>query len=314
MNNKKIVVLGGGTGQSVLLNGLKKFPFDITAVVSVCDDGKSTGKLREEFNVPAMGDIRRVLIALSETEDIIGELVNYRFKTNGNFDGHTVGNIILTALSDIYGSMSEGIKHITKILNLKGTVLPLTDDNNITLMGEMEDGSIIEGEHNITLSTKRIKRVFYKEEPKINEDVIKKIKESDAIVLSMGSVFTSIIPHLLCKEVKDAIDKSNAKIIYVCNLFTQPGETDGFKVSNHISLLDSYLGKKKIDAVITNSEEVSKTLLKKYETQEQKDLVINDAKNIKITNIQKPLVTLADGTLKHDSVKLGLEIMNLLEK
>ena len=314
MNNKKIVVLGGGTGQSVLLNGLKKFPFDITAVVSVCDDGKSTGKLREEFNVPAMGDIRRVLIALSETEDIIGELVNYRFKTNGNFDGHTVGNIILTALSDIYGSMSEGIKHITKILNLKGTVLPLTDDNNITLMGEMEDGSIIEGEHNITLSTKRIKRVFYKEEPKINEDVIKKIKESDAIVLSMGSVFTSIIPHLLCKEVKDAIDKSNAKIIYVCNLFTQPGETDGFKVSNHISLLDSYLGKKKIDAVITNSEEVSKTLLKKYETQEQKDLVINDAKNIKITNIQNPLVTLADGTLKHDSVKLGLEIMNLLEK
>ena len=129
MDNKKIVVLGGGTGQSVLLNGLKRFPFDITAVVSVCDDGKSTGKLREEFNVPAMGDIRRVLIAMSETEDIIGQLVNYRFKTNGNFDGHTVGNIILTALTDIYGSMSEGIKHITKILNLKGTVLPLTDDN-----------------------------------------------------------------------------------------------------------------------------------------------------------------------------------------
>ena len=113
MNDKKIVVLGGGTGQSVLLSGLKRFPFDITAVVSVCDDGKSTGKLREEFNVPAMGDIRRVLIALSETEDIVGTLVNYRFSTNGNFDGHTVGNIILTALNDIYGSMSEGIKHIS---------------------------------------------------------------------------------------------------------------------------------------------------------------------------------------------------------
>ena len=313
MNDKKIVVLGGGTGQSVLLSGLKRFPFDITAVVSVCDDGKSTGKLREEFNVPAMGDIRRVLIAMSETEDIIGRLVNYRFKTNGNFDGHTVGNIILTALNDIYGSMSEGINHITKILNLKGTVLPLSDDS-VTLMGEMEDGSTVEGEHNITESDLKIKRVFYKKQPKVNKEVIKKIKEADAIVLSMGSVFTSIIPNLVCKKVIDAIDESNAKIIYVCNLFTQPGETDGFKVSDHINLLNSYLGNKKIDAVITNSERVSKKVLKKYETEEQKDLVINDTENIKVLNVQKPLVTYADGTLKHDSVKLGLEIMNILTK
>ena len=314
MDDKKIVVLGGGTGQSVLLSGLKKFPFDITAVVSVCDDGKSTGKLREEFNVPAMGDIRRVLIALSETEEVIEKLCNYRFSTNGNFDGHTVGNIILTGLTDIFGSMSEGIKQITKILNLKGTVLPLTDEC-ITLIGEMEDGSIVNGEHNITLSDKKIKRVFYKKQPKVNKEVIKKIKEADAIVLSMGSVFTSIIPNLLCKKVIEAIDESNAKIIYVCNLFTQPGETDGFKVSNHINLLNSYLGKKKIDAVITNSEKINKRLLKKYETQEQKDLVLNDEENIKINNIQKPLVTLAsDGTLKHDSVKLGLEIMNYLTR
>ena len=313
MNDKKIVVLGGGTGQSVLLSGLKRFPFDITAVVSVCDDGKSTGKLREEFNVPAMGDIRRVLIALSETEDIIGTLVNYRFKTNGNFDGHTVGNIILTALNDIYGSMSEGIKHITKILNLKGTVLPLTDDS-VTLVGEMEDGSIVVGEHNITFSDKKIKRVFYQEEPQVNKEVIKKIKEADAIILSMGSVFTSIAPNLACKKVIQAIDESNAKIIYVCNLFSQPGETEGFKVSDHINLLNTYLGKKKIDTVITNSEKISKTLLKKYETLEQKDLILNDPKNITIENINKPLVTIADGTLKHDSVKLALEIMNILTK
>ena len=312
-NDKKIVVLGGGTGQSVLLSGLKRFPFDITAVVSVCDDGKSTGVLREEFNVPAMGDIRRVLIALSETEDIIGELVNYRFKTNGNFDGHTVGNFILTALTDIYGSMSEGIKHVTKILNLKGTVLPLTDDN-VTLVGEMEDGSIIKGEHHITLSDKKIKRVFYKKQPKVNKEVIKRIKEADAIVLSMGSVFTSIIPNLICKKVIEAIDESDARIIYVCNLFTQPGETDGFKVSDHIKLLNSYLGERKIDTVITNNSKISKRVLKKYATEEQKDLVLNDEEKIKINNIQKPLVTLADGTLKHDSVKLGLEIMNILTK
>lgn len=313
MNNKKIVVLGGGSGQSVLLNGLKKFPFDITAVVSVCDDGKSTGKLREEFNIPAMGDIRRVLIAMSETEDIIGKLVNYRFKTNGNFDGHTVGNILLTALTDIYGSMSEGIKHISEILNIKGTVLPLTDDN-VTLMGEMEDGSIIEGEHNITECNKKIKNVYYKEEPKCNKDVIKKIKESDAIILSMGSLYTSIIPNLLCKEVINAIDKSNAKIIYICNMMSQPGETDNFKVSDHINLLNTYLGKRKIDIVITNSDIVSKKIVKKYETLEQKDLIKVDDENIKIENIKCPLLKIEDEMIRHDSVKLGLEIMNILER
>ena len=313
MNDKKIVVLGGGTGQSVLLSGLKRFPFDITAVVSVCDDGKSTGKLRKEFNVPAMGDIRRVLIALSETEDIIGRLVNYRFKTDGDFDGHTVGNIIITALTDIFGSMSVGIKQVTKILNLKGTVLPLTDDN-ITLMGEMEDGSIIEGEHNITLSDKKIKRVFYRTQPKVNKEVINKIKEADAIVLSMGSIYTSIIPNILCKKVLKAIDESNAKIIYVCNIMSQPGETDGFKVSDHINLLNEYLGEKKISTVITNSEKVSKRIQRKYETLEQKDLIEIDDKNIKIENIKRPLLKIEDDQIRHDSVKLALEIMNILSK
>ena len=310
MNDKKIVVLGGGSGQSVLLSGLKRFPFDITAVVSVCDDGKSTGKLRREFNVPAMGDIRRVLIAMSETEDVVGKLVNYRFSTNGDFDGHTVGNIILAALTDIFGSMSLGIKQITKVLNLKGSVLPLTDDN-VTLMGEMEDGSIVEGEHNITLSDKKIKRVYYKKSPKCNKEVIKKIKEADAVILSMGSIYTSIIPNLLCKEVINAIDESNARVIYVCNIMSQPGETDGFRASDHIKLLNSYLGHKKIDTVITNSEKVSKKLQRKYETLEQKDLIVVDDENIKIQNIKRPLIKIEDEMIRHDSVKLGLEIMNI---
>ena len=139
--NNKIVVLGGGTGQSILLGGLKKFPFDITAVVSVCDDGKSTGKIRKDFSIPAMGDLRRVIIALSETDDIVDKLCNYRFKTGIDFEGHTVGNILLTALTEICGNMSSGIKQIDNILNMKGKVLPLTDDGDITLMGEMEDGS-----------------------------------------------------------------------------------------------------------------------------------------------------------------------------
>jgi uncharacterized cofD-like protein len=311
--NNKIVVLGGGTGQSILLNGLKKFPFDITAVVSVCDDGGSTGKIRRDFSVPAMGDLRRVIIALSETDDIVDKLCNYRFKNGIDFEGHTVGNILLTALSEISGNMSSGIKQLNKILNMKGTVLPLTDDD-VTLMGEMEDGSIVEGEHNITESPKKIKRVYYKKSPKINKEVVNKIKDADAIILSMGSVYTSVIPNLLSKKITNAIDQSNAKIIYVCNLFTQPGETDDFRVSDHLKLLNSYLGERKIDTVITNSQKVSKKLLKKYMTLEQKDLVEVDEKNIKINNIEKPLIKMDGEIIRHDAIKIGLELMNILIK
>ncbi|MCI7332882.1 MAG: YvcK family protein [Mollicutes bacterium] len=311
--NKKLVVLGGGTGQSVLLKGLKQFPFDITAIVSVCDDGKSTGKIREEFNIPAVGDIRRVLIALSETEDIVERLVNYRFSSKGDFNGHTVGNLILAALTDIGGNLSSGIKLISDILNMKGEVLPLTDEC-VTLMGEMEDGEVIEGEHHITLSPKKIKKVFYKEKAKANKEVLEKIKESDAIILSMGSLYTSIIPNLLCKDVVKAIDNSNAKIIYVCNVVTQPGETDNFKASDHVKLLNKYLGKRKVDILITNSEEIDPEIVKIYETQEQKDLVVVDSNNIKIEHINKPLIKVENNIIRHDNVKLALEIMNILIK
>ena len=311
--NKKLVVLGGGTGQSVLLKGLKQFPFDITAVVSVCDDGKSTGKIREEFNIPAVGDIRSVLIALAETEDIVEKLVNYRFCSKGDFDGHTVGNLILAALTDIGGNLSSGIKLISEILNMKGEVLPLTDEC-VTLMGEMEDGEVIEGEHHITLSPKKIKKVFYKEKAKANPEVLEKIKDADAIILSMGSLYTSIIPNLLCKDVVKAIDNSNAKIIYVCNVVTQPGETDNFKASDHVKLLNKYLGKRKVDILVTNSEEIDPEIVKIYETQEQKDLVVVDSNNIKIEHINKPLIKVENNIIRHDNVKLALEIMNILIK
>lgn len=311
--DKKIVVLGGGTGQSILLSGLKKFPFDITSIVSVCDDGKSTGRLRREYNVPAMGDLRRVLISLAETEDVVDKFVNYRFNKGSELDGHTVGNILLTALADIYGNMSNAVSQFSKILNMRGKVIPFSDDN-IILMGEMEDGSVVEGEHNITETNKKISKVYYKNPVNVNPEVIKSIKESDAIILSMGSVYTSIIPNLLCKEVIDAIDKSHAKIIYVCNIMTQPGETDDFTVSDHINLLDSYLGKRKIDIVMTNSEKISKKIQRKYETMEQKDLVKVDDKNIKIEHIKRPFAKIEDSIIRHDSIKVGLEIMNILIK
>ena len=157
--NKKVVVLGGGTGLSVLLQGLKKFPLDITAIVSVCDNGSSTGKLREEFKTPAVGDIRRVLISLSETEPLVEKLFNYRFSTYSDLNGHAVGNLILTAAKEITGNLSDGIEALSKVFNLKGKVVPLTEDN-VTLMAEMKDKTIVEGEKENISKSKENKKSF----------------------------------------------------------------------------------------------------------------------------------------------------------
>ena len=312
--NKKVVILGGGTGMSCLIRGLKQFPLDITTVVSVCDDGKSTGRLRNEFNIPAVGDIRRILIALSETEPLVEQLLNYRFKTTSDLDGHTVGNLLLTASSNITGNMSDGIEALGKVLNLKGKVLPLTEDN-VILMGKMEDGTIIEGEHNITEIDKQIKDVYYKEKPVINEDVLKSIREADLIVLSMGSLYTSIIPNLICEEIINEIDNSKAKIVYTCNLMTQPGETDEFKVSDHIKVLNKYLGKRKIDIVIANNGTIDKKIALKYSNLEQKDPVLLDVKQTKQENVKiisENLVIIDNNLLRHDVLKLGYHIFSLV--
>lgn len=311
--NKKVVVLGGGTGLSSLLRGLKQFPLDITAIVSVCDDGKSTGKLRKEFNIPAVGDIRRVIVSLSETEPLIEQLLNYRFSTSSDLNNHTVGNLLLTALANITGNISDGIESLEKILNLKGKVLPLTEDN-VTLMGKMEDGTIIEGEHNITHDHRKILDVFYKENPKVNPNAIDAVKKADLIILSMGSLFTSIMPNLVCKEMQKAIDKSSAKIMYVCNMTTQPGETDGFKVSDHVRLLNKYLGKRKINIVAANSGHVDSDVARRYSSLENKDIVELDKENIPkdVKIISSNLVNIEDNLIRHDAIKLSSYIFTSL--
>jgi len=314
--NKKVVILGGGTGLSSLLRGLKQYPLDITAVVSVCDDGSSTGRLREEFNTPAVGDIRKVITSLSETEPLVEELLNYRFKTTSDLNGNVVGNLLLTAMANITGNMSDGIESLSKVLNLKGKVLPLTEDN-VILMGRMEDGSIIEGEHNITENSKKIKDVYYKHKPVVCEAVLKSIREADCIILSMGSLFTSILPNLICKEVIKEIDKSTAKLMYVCNMMTQPGETDNFKVSDHIKLLNRYLGKRKIETVIANNGQIEKSIIEKYATLEQKDQVILDKENLKklkVRIIKDDLVSMENEIIRHDTLKLAFYIFSTLIK
>ena len=312
---KKVVVLGGGTGMSNLLRGLKQYPLDITAIVTVCDDGKSTGILREEFNIPAVGDIRRVLVALSETEPLVMDLFNYRFNTSSDLDGHTVGNLLLTAASEIRGNLSDGIEALSKVLNLKGKVLPLTEDN-VVLMADMEDGSVIEGEHHITETKAKIKRVYYKEEAVATKEALEAIRNADLIVFSMGSLFTSIIPNLLIDEVVKEIENSKAKIMYVCNMMTQPGETDDFKVSDHLKKLNEYLGKRKVDIVLANTGIIDEKMAKFYETEEQKDPVLLDSgivekMNIEIISDDFTYIT-KNNLLRHDNIKVGFHIFYYL--
>ncbi len=310
----KLAVLGGGTGMSHLLRGLKKLPFDISAIVSVCDDGSSTGRLREEFHTPAVGDIRKVLISLSENEDDVKKLFDYRFNTSSDLDGHALGNLLLTGAAEIMGNVSDGIELVNSLLNLKGKVIPLTEDN-VTLMGKMNSGKVVMGEHSITEDNDKIKAVYYKETPEVNPDVLKAIREADAIILSMGSLFTSIIPNLLCREVRREIDKSNAKIIYVCNVMTQPGETDDFTVSDHVKLLNKYLGRRKIDAVVLNNGEIDSEIVKNYETTEQKDLVKVDDENIKklkVHKIENDYIVIENGMIRHNTLRVAIDILSYL--
>lgn len=314
MEKMKVAVLGGGTGMSTLLRGLKKLPFDISAVVAVSDDGKSTGRLREEFNMLAVGDIRKVLVSLSEDEENVSKLLEYRFDTNSDLNGHPIGNLLLTGANEITGNMSDGIELVNSILKLGGKVLPLTEDN-VTLMGQMSDGSVIEGEHNITEDKNNIESVFYKEKPTVNPDVLKAIRESDAIILSMGSLFTSIMPNLICDEVIKELEKSHAKIIYICNIMTQPGETDDFSVSHHIRLLNKFLGNRKVDAVVVNNGLIESEITQKYANSEEKDLVEVDYDNIKKLGseiIENNYVLIENNMIRHNALKVSIDLLSYL--
>ena len=317
--NKKVVVIGGGTGMSNLLSGLKQYPLDITAIVTVCDDGKSTGVLREEFNIPAVGDIRRILVALSETEPLVMDLFNYRFETTSDLDGHTVGNLLLTAASEISGNLSDGIEALSKVMNLKGKVVPLTEDN-VVLMAELQNGTVIEGEHNITLrkDKSKINKVYYKEKAIPTKETLEAIRNADLILLSMGSLFTSIIPNLLIEEVVNEIENSKAKIMYVCNMMTQPGETDNYTVTDHVNKLNEYLGKRKVDIVLANTGVIDSKMAEFYETKEQKDPVLFDKEefnklNIEVIEDDFTYIT-KNNLLRHDNIKVGFHIFYYLMK
>ena len=312
--HKKVVVLGGGTGISYLLRGLKDFPVDITAIITVSDNGSSTGKLRKEFNIPAVGDIRKVITSLSGIDDPIKKMMSYRFSTSSDLNGHAVGNLILTSMLEITGSLKDSINCLSKLLDVKHKVLPISEDSNLILMGVEEDGTIVEGEEQITKAHRKFERICYKEEPKVLPEVVDAIKDADLIIFSMGSLFTSILPNIICKQVKEAINDSKAPLMYLCNAVTQPGETDNFTVSDHVKMLNSYLDRN-IDVVIASNTKISKEMAKKYETEEQKEPVEIDYENIEkvgVELIEGDLLTIDDNTLKHDSLKLSSLIFSYL--
>ena len=312
---KKIVVFGGGTGISYLLRGLKDFPVDITAVIAVSDNGRSTGKLRKEFHTPAVGDIRKVITNLSQIDEPIKDMMSYRFKTSSDLDGHAVGNLILTAMLDITGSLKESIASLSKILDVRHTVLPISEDSDLTLMGLDENGNVIEGEEEITQADAKIEKIFYKNEPKVLPEVVEAVNQADLIIFSMGSLYTSILPNIICKEVKKALDKTTAPIMYLCNIVTQPGETDDFTVGDHVKLLNRYLDKKKVNVVIANNEKIEEEMAKRYESEEQKDPVLIDYEELEkigVELIEEDLIDIDNDTLKHDSLILSSLIFSYL--
>ena len=311
---KKIVIFGGGSGLSQLLKGLKLFPIDVTAVVSVSDNGKSTGRLRKDYNIPAVGDISKVLLSMSECDNEIRDLMNYRFTKSKSLGNHSIKNLLLTALLDLKGDFATSLPILVKLLDIKGNVLPLTEDN-VNLVGITKDGKKLVGEEQITKTKKVIDRITYSNEITVNPKVIDAVKKADLIIFASGSLITSIIPHLLNNKLNNAIKLSKAETMYICNLFTQPGETDDFKVSDHIKLLERYLGKNTIDIVVANNTKMNSNLIKKYVTLEQKDQVEFDIEVLNEMNkkvISDKLYKIEDGYYRHDALKTAYVIFSYL--
>ena len=303
----KVVTIGGGTGLSVLLRGLKKYPLEITAVVTVADDGGSSGKIRSDMNIPSPGDIRNVIAALSDVEPYLEKMFQYRFDS-GEVKGHPVGNLMIAAMTDIHGDFSTAVKVMSRILNVRGTVLPTTNDI-ATLNAVLSDGEIIRGESSITKAGGVIDHVYITpSRVKPNEDVLKAIEEADYIIMGPGSLYTSIIPNLVISNVSEKIRESKAKKIYVCNVMTQHGETDNYSVCDHIVAINKHVQENIFDLVIANSREFDDSILSKYHKEKQEPVKIDQEKieELGIKLIKNDDVGIVDNnTIRHNADKVS---------
>ena len=313
----RIVAVGGGTGLSMLLSGVKNITNNLTAVVTVGDDGGSSGRLRESMGILPPGDIRHCITALADDEDLVNKLFKYRFDNGEGLEGHSFGNLFITALCDITGDMVSAVRASSNVLSIRGRVLPSTLDD-MKLVAEMEDGRIIHGESTIPEAHGKIKRLFT--EPancKALDDVIQAIRTAELIILGPGSLYTSVIPNLLIKEIANEIAKSKAKKIYVCNIMTQPGETDNYTVSDHLKALIQHAGSNKIvDAVLVN-DYLPENRADKYQKSGSYPVQIDvpEIKKLGIKIVAKKLIENSkEGLVRHSSRRVARAIYYWFKK
>jgi len=312
-----IVVIGGGTGIHSLLKGLKKFPVDISAIVSMMDSGGSSGRLRDEFGHLPPGDSRQALVALTPDDRdsaLLRELFNYRFAKGEGLEGHSFGNLFLTALSEITGDSDKALKEAGKILGIKGRVIPVTLTPS-NLVAKLEDGSEIIGEANIDVRKEKvdvpIDYVYLRPKAYANDEAVSVIEEADVIIIGPGDLYTSLIPNLLVEGIKEAITDSKAKKVYICNLMTKRGESDGFKASDFIKEICNYLECGSLDYVLLNESRFTDKILKRYEKEKACPVKIDLGACKKLANdiIVKDLAF--QGTLiRHDEDKLAKLIID----
>src|SRR3989344_6007928 len=319
---KKVVVIGGGTGNFTVLSGLKKYNIDLSAVVSMADDGGSTGILRDEVGVLPPGDVRQCLVALSDSSRLMRSLMNYRFE-NGSLQGHSFGNLLLSALEKVTGSFDRAVEEMGRIMVIKGKVIPVTT-NKVHLKMILRNNKLLDGEHEIDVSTeidKGFQSIYLEPFPEANSRAIDQIMTADLVILSPGDLYTSLIPNLLVDGVSKALRETGAKKALVVNLMNKRGQTTQFKVSDYLRELKRFLGKDVFDFIVVNSSKASEDLIKLYE--QEGDPVLNDLKNdsriIAVDLLSSEVVqaqktdALKRSLLLHDSQKLANELMKIVD-
>lgn len=308
----RVVVIGGGTGLSALLRGLKEYTCNLTAIVTVADDGGSSGKLRQEMGVLPPGDIRNCLVALADTESIMEGLFSYRFET-GTLKGHSLGNLLLVGLADTAGDFKKGIESVSKVFSLRGQVFPSTLQQ-VELVADFEDGSRVKGESAIRGAKGKITKVFL--EPEVQATVpeaLEALEQADLIVLGPGSLYTSVLPNLMVKELQGKIRQAKAPCVYVCNVMTEPGETDGYGVEQHVQAIQDHCGPGLVDLVLANKQEIPAEVLERY-AQEGAAPVHGDAKAVERLGVKYFEANLVhtSNVARHDSRRLARELLKLL--
>lgn len=311
----KIVGIGGGTGLHSLLRGLKTSTSNLTAIVTVSDDGGSSGRLRDELNMLPPGDIRQCIAALASEESAMADLFSSRFKGSGDLKDHSVGNLLIAAMTELKGDFFLAVQELSKVLAIKGKVIPATLCN-ATLCAELADGMIVRGETNITKSAAPIRRVFLSpSDCKALPEAVESIMEADLIVIGPGSLYTSIMPNLLVKDIAAAMRKTNAAKVYVCNIMSQPGETDDYSAADHAAKIVNILGKRSIDYIIVNKRFPSRQLAR-YERQGQHPVHFNveELKRLGIQHVIVEELMMEDELVRHDPDKLAAAVMDIATK